>query len=109
MDKLIVWKDRANPVYIQLSKLGTVLTAEEMAAITKAELKYVGVYYNSTDHPTVFDLTTLAADGKIVIKPGLLQWEAGADIVELIIYDALNVDGIMWKQIRVTVKDDAIK
>jgi len=109
MDKLIVWKDRANPVYIQLSKLGAVLTAEEMAAITKAELKYSGVYYDSTAHPTAFDLTTIAAEGKIIIKPGLLEWTAGADIAELIIYDSVNTEGIMWMQIRITVKDDAIK
>jgi len=107
MEKMTVWIDRSNPVYIELIKNGTALTEEEMAMITKVELKYKDVYYSSADYPNAFDLTTGATDGKLIVKPGLLEWEAGSDVVELIVYDAANTAGIMWLQLRTTVRDDA--
>jgi hypothetical protein len=102
--KITVWKDRANATSIQLLKNGTALTVEEMAAITKVGLIYKGTEYNSDDYPEAFDLSTEAATGSIVIKPGLLGWEVGQDNVEIVIYDAVNVEGIIWLQIKAKIQ-----
>ena len=109
MEAAIVWKGRANSIFIQLSKDGTVLTPEEIDLITAVELRYKGVYYGSLAYPTYFDLTTYRATGQIAIKPGLLPMPVGEDVVELIIYDSVNTDGIMWMQISVEVKGDVIR
>ena len=104
---MTVWKDRANSTSIQLLKNSTVLTEEEMGLITKVGLRYKGAYYNSEDYPDAFDLVTLASEGKVVIRAGLIPLAVGSDAVELLIYDIFNVAGIMWMQIAMVVRDDA--
>lgn len=107
MENMVVWKDRANPIFIQLTQGGVALESDDIDLITKAELHYKGGYYSSTDYPDYFDLSTYKADGKIVIKPGLLPLTVGNDAAELIIYDATNTEGLFWMQIATQVRDDA--
>ena len=107
MEKMTVWKDRSNWIEIELKKDGTTLTSDEIDAITKVELKYKDVYYDSTTYTDAFDLVTGRESGKLIIKPGLLDWEAGSDVVELIVYDAANTNGVMWMQIGTQVRADA--
>ena len=109
MEKLTVWNGRANPIYIQLSKMGSLLTADEMAAITKVEMKCANAFYSSEDFAECFDLTTFAAESKIMVKPGLLGLPVGQDTVEVIIYDSAKTEGIMWLQVRFVVSNEAEK
>ena len=107
LQQMTVWKDRANPTSIQLIKDGTALTEEEIGVITKVGIRYQGVYYNSESYPDAFDLVTLASEGKVVLRAGLIPLAVGSDAVELLIYDTFNVAGIMWMQIAMVVRDDA--
>ena len=108
---ITIWKDRDNAAKITLAKSGTTLTADEMAAITKVEIKYNGNYYNSDDHADMFDWTTYADDGQLVINAGTV--DLGDNLAtdrkaELIIYDASNPNGIVWAQFTMIIKQDAV-
>jgi len=110
MEKWIVWKDRANQIEVPLlDSDGNAYDATAMGNITKVEIRYKGKYYDSVTLSDSFDLTTKAASGILIVKPGLMGWGAGSDIVELILYDAVNTDGIVYSQYAVYVKDDAEK
>jgi len=110
METMTVWKDRNNISYFELSKQGELLTAIEMSAITKAEIKYNDLYYNSDDYPTAFDWITLESESKLIVKFGLI--DLGDNLskdrkAELIIYDAVNTDGVVWNQFTMIIKIDA--
>jgi len=110
METMTVWKDRDNISYFELSKQGELLTTIEMAAITKAEIKYNDIYYDSDNYPTAFDWSTLGDESKIIIKFGLI--DLGDNLSkdrksELIIYDADNISGVVWNQFIMIVKIDA--
>jgi len=108
MDKINAWIDRDNISYIQLSKQGTVLTSDEIDAITKVEIRFGGEYFSSEDYPECFDLVTLKDEGKIGIRPGLLPIDTtlGFDVTELIIYDGSHTNGVLWMQFVLVVKKD---
>lgn len=107
MQYMTVWKDRANPVAIELYRAGVILTTEQMGAITAISIRYLDIYYNSNDHTGIFDWATRAAEGILVIKPGLLPLAIGKDVVELIVYDSFNTEGLFWMQIATRVRGDA--
>ena len=104
----IVWNDRDNAIKVMLKIDGVTLTQQEIEAITKVEIKYKDNYYNSIDDPTAFDLVTDKATGEISFSLGMLGLEVGSDSkAELIIYDVVNTNGIVWCQGKLKVKDDA--
>lgn len=106
MKTAVTYKDRDNVYYIKLKKNGALLTALEMAAITKFEIKFAGTYYNSVDNPTGFDITDATATIKIL--PNKLELPASdGDIVEVIVYDMANTSGVVWEQHILEIKDDA--
>jgi len=109
MESIVVWKDRSNKAYIQLLQDDTVLTESEMNQFTKAEIHYAGAYYDSDTYATAFDFSTEAANGKLVVRLGLLPLPVGNDVAELILYDPSNTDGLMWLQFAVQVRADAAK
>ena len=111
-EKMTVWKDRDNPIYITMTEDGTNLTVEQMEAITKVEIFFDGVYYSSADYSDCFDLASKKDESKIIIYPGLLPLpddHATQDYAELIIYDASNTNGIVWMQFVMIVMTDAEK
>jgi len=114
MSKKTVYKDRENAFSLQLKKTDengvlTVLTSAEMDAITKIEILFKETYYSSEDYATSFDWTTYKATGVVVFKLGLITTiPAGRDKQsELIIYDAANPEGIIWKLLDIKVEEEA--
>lgn len=108
LQNITVWKDRANAASIQLIKNSVALDEVEMGLITKVSLRYKGVYYSSEDYPDAFDTVTSASEGKVIIRAGLIPLAVGSDVVELLIYDNYSTEGIMWTQIAVQVRGDAV-
>ena len=102
----IIYEDRDNSVILTLKKNDVTLTSNEMVAITKYEIRYKGVYYDSDTYPNAFEADN--ANGTIEIKPYDLGLEAGSDQGELIIYDAGDyTHGLVWEQFKLKVKADA--
>jgi len=104
-----IYKDRANGFILLLKKDNVLLTSEEMAVITKYEIKYKDVYYDSDTYPDSFVADNNAAS--VTVKPEPFSLPASSkkgDTVELIIYDdADNVAGLVWGQFTLIVKPDA--
>jgi len=109
MASITIWKDRDNPSFIQLLKGGELLTELEMDAITKIEILFNGTYYSSADYAGLFDWTTYKSTAKVMITAGMI--DMGVVLTdkkaELIVYDASNINGIVWAQISITIKADA--
>jgi len=107
IETAVVYEDRDNSFKLTLKKNNTTLTSSEMTAITKYEIRYNGVYYDSDTYPDAFVPDN--ANGTIEIKPYELGLETGTDKVELIIYDSVNyTHGLVWEQFKLKVKSDAI-
>lgn len=110
-----LYVDRTNPFTLTFTKNGINLTEDEMNAISKYELRYksitesAGLYYNSVDYPDAFVVDPATA--KVCIKPVSFGWgksTTNGDTVEVLIYDlADNVEGLLWTQITLIVKQDA--
>ena len=93
----IVYLNRDNTIDRQLLADGSVLTALQMQAINRIDLIYNGQTFSSDDHPSVFDWTSRAAEGAVVISAGALPIQIGTDLnADLIIYDPSNPNGIRW-------------
>lgn len=104
----IIWKGRDNSIDLLIKADGEIVTGLDVT-VTKIELKYKDIYYSSTDSPTSFDWASRGADGVIILKLGLLSLPAGKDKkAELIIYDAVNTNGIVWGQFVLTVTEEAL-
>lgn len=113
----ILYVDRTNPFTLIFQKNGVNLTADEMDAITKFELRYksaadtAGVYYDSVTYPDAFVVD--AENAKVEIKPLSFAWKKSSsrgDEVEVIVYDAGdNVEGLVWTFITIIVKSNAEK
>jgi len=108
-----IYTDRDNPITLILKEDDENITEAQMLAITKVGVRYdpddngAGVYYNSDDYPTKFDWTTNADEAKVTMKLGTLL-PAGYDRkAELLIYNAVNTNGIVWDQFRLKVSDEA--
>ena len=104
-----IYEDRDNPFTIVLSKNGAVLTELEMQAITKWEIRYDDVYYNSDDYPSAF--VANETESSLEIFPYAFGLESSVklgEVVEFIIYDAVNfTNGLVWDQFVLIVKADA--
>lgn len=111
---ITVHKDRGNSFALQLKKTDengvlTVLTSAEMDAITKIEILFKETYYSSEEYGSSFDWSTLKAQGVVVFKLGLISTiPVGRDKrAELIIYDATNPAGLIWKELDIKVEEEA--
>ncbi len=78
---------------------------QDITAATKIEIIYKGESYDSDTYPTSFDFTSGADTGLIVLKLGIIATiPVGTDSrSELIVYDAVNTNGIFWGRLVVKV------
>lgn len=107
MEQAICYKHRNNTLWVKLYRNGVVLTAVEMAAITKFEILHQGVYYNSVDNPTGF--TRDDANGRFKVKPFELGLPISKDLVEVILYDAGdNTNGLYWDTFELSIRGDVV-
>ena len=107
IETAVAYEDRDNSIKLTLKKNGVTLTSGEMTAITKYEIKYKDVYYDSDAYPDAFVPNN--AEGTLEIKPYELGLVTGSDKVELIVYDSTNyTHGLVWEQFKLKVKSDAI-
>lgn len=83
------------------------LTEAEMSAITKVEIHYDDTYYDSDTYASGFDWTTYASSAKLVLKLGNILPVGRDRKAELIIYDAIHTNGIVWDQMDIKVSDEA--
>ena len=109
-----VWKNRENGFALQLKKSDengvlTALTSAEMDDISKIEILFKGVKYDSATYPASFDWSTYKASGVAVFKLGLITTIAlGRDKrSELIIYNTANPLGLIWKELDIKVRVEA--
>lgn len=110
-----LYVDRTNPFTLTFEKNGINLTENEMNSISKFELRYksltdtVGLYYNSVDYPDSFVVDPETAT--VCIKPVAFSWgksSKNGNLAEVIIYDlGDNIEGLVWSQITLIVKEDA--
>lgn len=98
-----VYKGRDNSIKFQLDVNGVPLTATEIADITKVELYFGGTYYESD---TDFPMTKDGPNGSIELAVGTLP-EGKDKKTELIVYDSINTNGIVWTQFSLTISGDA--
>ena len=103
-----IYEDRDNSFTLTLKKNGTTLTSAEMAAITKYEIRYSDTYYDSDTYASAFVADN--SDGTVIVYPysfGLAASVKSGEVVEFIVYDATNTNGLVWDQFILIVKDDA--
>jgi hypothetical protein len=105
-----VYVGRDNTIDLLLKADGVVIALD--AAVTKMEMKFSSrlfgaEYINSESNPGVFDWDTKGADGIVIIALGGLAITAGKDSkVELIVYDNVNTNGIVWGTVPIKVITD---
>lgn len=87
-----VYNDRDNVVDLALYEDGTL--QELVGSVTAAAIVVNGTTYHSDDHATAFDWTV--GDGVLRLALGELELPTGKHPARLIIFDALNTDGIVW-------------
>jgi len=99
-----VYNDRDNSIDLLLTANGV---AQSLDNITKVELVEVEGdvdAISSADHPTWFDWDT-GVTGKIIIKLGSAELTSKERyLFNLILYDAVNTNGIDWGRIAVEVR-----
>lgn len=107
MEQAICFRDRNNTFWVELYKANVLLTAVEMAIITKFEIKHEGVYYNSIANPTGFVRDN--ANGRVKIKPFELDLPTSKDLTEFLIYDAGdNTNGLYWDTFELSIRSDVL-
>ena len=99
----VVYYSKSSPFKVQLTDFdGTVFSADRMASITKAYLKYMAsatATPNIADsdivaHADIFDWITYANTGELLINLGLHAFTEGRDeAAELVIYDSVYPSG----------------
>ena len=89
----IIFPARDNTIRLLLKKDDV---AEDLTNLTRAILKLDGVAIDFDVSPAAFDWTTEGADGILIFKPQTLSLSAGQKKASLIVYDATNINGIVW-------------
>jgi len=112
-----VYKGHNSPFSVRITDFdGTAYTAARMETISRAYVKYINAdgqtaeYLDSAaaGHEDVFDWTTLAATGYLIIDGGLIDLTAGRDTTaELVIYDSTYPFGRMVTLLDILVTADA--
>lgn len=105
MESATCYEDRDNSFVLTIKKNDVTLTESEMLAVTKFEIKFDGVYYNTVANPTGFVINNVA--GTLKVKPYELVLGATIDNVELILYTAETPHGLVWENFELIMKDDA--
>lgn len=109
--KITVYLGRNNPFFIAPKWAGVALTAEEMAEITRVDIKYKDVIISSGTHPDLIDFTTFAALDRPMIYFDLagLDLEVGTDWVEVIIFTSdYPLGAVHQPLIELTVDDSLV-
>ena len=107
MEQAICYRDRDNTFWVVLYRNSVILSAIEMAVITKFEIKHEGVYYDSVSNPTGF--TRDDANGRVKILPFELDLPVSKDLVEFIIYDAGDhTNGLYWTTFELSIRGDVL-
>lgn len=105
-----VYVGRDNTIDLLLKADGVAIELHE--AVTRMDLKFSDrifgtQYVTSADYPTAFDWVTRGADGIVILKLGGLELAAGRDSkVELIVYDNVNTNGIVWGEVPIKIITD---
>lgn len=105
MESAICYESRDNSFTLTIKKNNVTLTESEMLAVTKFEIKFDGIYYNTVANPTGFVVDNTA--GTLKVKPYELGFVSTTDIVELILYDTEHPHGLVWETFELVMKDDA--
>lgn len=104
-----IFVQRDNPIRLQLLNDGVAWTVLQMREITKAEIKFLDVYYNSADHSTAFNWKMFEDDAIVEIYLGSIITSGGRDRkAELIVYTAQFPKGIVQGIIDLVVQDTAL-
>ncbi|MDP8268270.1 MAG: hypothetical protein P9L97_06025 [Candidatus Tenebribacter davisii] len=104
-DTVICYEDRDNSFFVTLKINDVTLTEGQMDLLTKFEIKYSGVYYDSDDFPLAFVRDD--ENGTVQIKPVELGLVVGSDKTEFLVYDAgAYSNGLMWDQFKLKMKGD---
>lgn len=117
MSTQTIYKGHNSPFPVRITDYdGSAYTAARMATITRAYIKYIyassqtAEYLDSAaaGHEDVFDWSTLAATGYLLIDGGLIDLTAGRDTTaELVVYDSTYPDGRMVTLLDILVTADA--
>ena len=112
-----IYKGHNSPFAVRITDYdGTNYTAAKMATITRAWIKYIyasgqaAEYADSatSGHEDVFDWSTLAATGYMIIDLGILDFTEGRDTAaELVVYDSAYPNGRMVTLLDLLVTADA--
>lgn len=97
-----VGKDNASRLLLKLDDV-----AQNITSFTKAEIRFNGITYSSTDFADAFDWATEGADGILILQAGLISSiiAAARDVAtELIVYDPQNTNGIVWDTFDLDMK-----
>ena len=112
-----IYKGHNSPFKVRIIDFdGSAYTAARMETISRAYVKYINAdgqtaeYLDSAaaGHEDVFDWTTLAATGYLIIDGGLIDLTAGRDTTaELVIYDSTYPFGRMVTLLDILATADA--
>ena len=112
MSKEFIYLGNANTIDRALRADGVVITALQMAAITRASMTFGSTVIDSdaTDPSGVgagslFDCTTRADEGVIILDLSGETITPDIYVARLTIYDASNLDGFVWDTFTVQVLD----
>lgn len=105
----VVFNGRDNVVGLQLTDAGA---AVDLTNMTKVVIGVAGEVLDSVETPALFDLSAVAV-GVIGLKFGAAGIEAGTWPIRVVVFDALNPNGITWvhedesitREIRVIAED----
>ena len=103
METGIVYKEKDNAIDLLLKADGVV---HDLSDTTKVELVFEdGSTVNSTASGEMFDFSSYATSGILVLKLGDLDKTAAFYSAQLVLYDATNTDGIVWGRVPLEFRD----
>ena len=86
--------------------IDTILTADGVAYditnTTRMTLSFGDILIDSDVHTDVFDWDD--GDGKLFLTLGAMSITAGTYASELVVYDSVNTNGIVWGKMTILVK-----
>lgn len=80
---------------------------QDLSEVTKVAIRFDGTTYSSADFASAFDFVTEATDGILTIQAGLISSITASSIdvqAELILYDPVNTNGIVWGTFTMDMK-----
>jgi hypothetical protein len=107
MTPLVFYRGRDNVEYLTLSEGGD---AVDVASLTRVVLVSKTVTIDSSQYPGLFDWNATIPAGKnkgnkaLMLSLGDSNLTDGSYSFNLITYDSDNTDGVLWGNIRVSMK-----